>query len=322
MLFFLSLYASKKDFDLIMFLDTLKISRADSNIVNIFSDMELDEGEVSRIPFIITFSKTSFHGDFEKEILKRDGWSERDVSALLIIAESEQKQGKLNDALTLYQYILSGKTKTTQNQWFIARMGLVHTYRKMGDFEKAIEILDETETNTDNKTFLAFSKQVRALILMLQGDYTEAMKLFNFAIRSFKTFGLPLMLAICYNNRGTLYYRMDDFENAGEDWKKGRRCATEAKSEYCEAALIGNLADIYARQGKFDLALKYLKRGEKISEKIMDLEMLSTHYFNFSLVYLMMKDLDNALKFYKRSLEIAFPLPSPLKEERKKGRNS
>lgn len=319
MLFFLSLYASKKDFDLIMFLDALKITRADSNIVNIFSDMDLDEGEIARVPFIVTFSKTSFHGDFEKEILEKDGWEERDVNALLIIAESEQKQGKLNDALTLYQYILSGKNKITQNQWFIARMGLVHTYRKMGEFDSALKILSDTEDNTDNKTFLSYSKQVRALIWMIQGRYEDAMKLFNSSIRSFKTFGLPLMLSIAYNNRGTLYYRMDDFDNAQEDWKKARRYATEAKSEYCEAAIIGNLADVYARQGKFDIALKYLKKAEKITKGIGDLEMLSTTYFNYSLVYIMMKEFDKALNIFKLSNEIAYPLPSPIeKEERRK----
>jgi tetratricopeptide (TPR) repeat protein/biotin operon repressor len=315
MLFFLSLYSSRKDFDLIMFLDALKISKTESNIVNIFSDMDLDEGEISRIPFIVTFSKTSFHGHFEREILERDGWSEKDVNALLVIAESNQKQGRLNDALALYDFILSDRNRISQNQWFIARMGLVHTYRKKGEFETAIRLLDETDQNTDNKTYLAYSKQVKALILTIQGDFQEAKTLFKSSIRSFKTFGLPLMLSICYNNRGTLYYREGDFKNAGEDWKKARRYATEAKSEYCESAILANLADIQAMNGNFSLSLKYLDRAQSIIEGIGDYENLGAVEFNRSLIYAMMKNKKMAVKHFKSSLEIAYPLPSSLERE-------
>jgi tetratricopeptide (TPR) repeat protein len=316
--FFLSIYSANKDFDLFMFLDALKISKADSNIINIFSEMDLEEEEISRIPFIVTFSKTSFHGGFDQELLQKDGWGERDPNAILVIAEADQKQGRLNDAKAYYDYLLSQHFKLTQNQWFLARMGLVHTYRKMGETQTALKFLDETMEITDNKTYLAYGKQLKALMFSLLGKFEDSLKLYNSAIRSFHSYGLPLMLSITYNNRGTLYYRMEDYDNAIDDWKKARRYATEAKSEYCEAAILSNLADMSGRNDEFDLAMKYLKRGEKISKNTGDLEMLSMIYFNFSLVYIMMNDLEKAVNMYKISDEVGFPLPSPLEKQERR----
>ncbi len=314
MLFFLSLYSSMNDFDLIMFLDALKISKTDHNIVNIFSEMEIDEGEAAKVPFIITFSKSSFHGEFDRTKLE-DPSMGRDVNVLLIIAESHQKQGRLSEAVSLYDHILSSGNKITQNQWFIARMGLVQTKRKTGDFQTAFKLLEETMEMTANKTFLAYSRQLMALMYSIMGNFDDSMKLYNSSIRSFHSSGLPLMLSIAYNNRGTLHYRKGDYLNAEEDWKKARKYAKEAKSEYCEAATITNLAELRARDGNFDIAVKYLRRAYNINRTTGDFENMAGVEFNLSLIYAMKKDESSALAYYQRSMQTAYPLPSPPEKE-------
>jgi tetratricopeptide (TPR) repeat protein len=311
LIFFLSLYSSLNEFDLIMFLDTLKISKTDHNIVNIFSEMDLDEEEASRVPFIVTFSKSSFHGGFEKDLLKKDASMGMDVNALLIIAESHMKQGKLKDAHMLYEFILSPRNKITQNQWFIARMGLVQTKRKMGDFQNAFKLLEETMDMTANKTFLAYSRQLKALLFSIMGNFDDSMKLYNRAIRSFHSSGHPLMLSIAYNNRGTLYYRLGDFKNAEEDWNKARKYAKEARSEYCEAAIITNLAELRARDGNFNLAIKYLNRARNINRDTGDFENMAGVEFNLSLIYTMMNEKDKAIDLFGKAMKTAYPLPSP-----------
>jgi tetratricopeptide (TPR) repeat protein len=314
-LFFLSLYSSMNDFDLIMFLDALKISKTDHNIVRIFSDMELDEGEPAKVPFIVTFSKSTFHGRTEKDLAGDDPSMTEDINAMLIIAESNQKQGKLKDALNLYNHILSPRNRISQNQWFIARMGLVQTKRKMGEFQVAFKLLEETMEMTNNKTFLAYSRQLKALMYSIMGGYDESMKLYNSAIRSFHSSGLPLMLSIAYNNRGTLYYRKIDYPNAEEDWKKARKYAKEAKSEYCEAVILTNLAELRARDGNFNLAIRYLKRAFNIIREIGDYESMAGVEFNLSLVYIMKGDRKKALDSFNQSMKTAFPLPSPPEKE-------
>lgn len=310
-IFFLSLYTSTADFDLIMFLDAMKISKSDHNIVNIFSEMDLDEEDLGRVPFIVTFSKSSFHGQFEKGLLNEDPSIGMDVNALLIIAESHQKQGRLNEAMYLYEYILSPKNRITQNQWFIARMGLVQTKRKLGDFQNAFKLLEETMNMTGNKTFLAYSRQLKALLFSIMGSFDDSMKLYNSAIRSFHSSGLPLMLSIAYNNRGTLYYRKGDYSRAEEDWKKARKYAKDARSEYCEAAIITNLAELRARDGNFNLAIKYLNRARNINRDTGDFENMAGVEFNLSLIYTMMNDKDKAVDLFAKAMKTAYPLPSP-----------
>lgn len=313
-LFFLSVYLANREFDLFMFLEAIRVSRADSNIINLFSDMEVEEKRPSRIPFIVTFSKTSFHGGLNEDIMNKDGWTEKDPNNILVIAEVDQKQGRLNDAMTYYDLLLSPGYKLTQNQWFLAKMGKVHTYRKMGDTKKALKILEDTTEITENRMFNAYCKQVKALIFSMLGQFDDSLKLYNSSIRSFHSYGLPLMLSIAYNNRGTLYYRMEDYENALDDWKKARRFASEAKSEYCESAIVGNLADIFARKGDFKKALSYLNKAEKNAKNMGDLEMTSSIFYNYALVYVLMKDINRAVDAFKVSETVAFPLPSPLEK--------
>ncbi len=311
-LFFLSVYSANTKFDLMTFLDVLKISISDSNIVNIFSEMDIEKEKPSHVPFIISFSKTSFHGGFNQKLLHKDAWSEKDPNIILVIAEAERRQGKLKDAKAYYEFLLSPNIKLTQNQWFLTRMGMVQTLSKMGETQKSLKLLDDTMAATNNKTFLAYCKQMKAIVFSILGKFDDSLKLYMSAIRSFHSYGLPLMLAIAYNNRGTLYYRMGDYENAEEDWKKARRFAKEARSEYCEAMIIMNLADISGLKGQFDLAFNYLNKSMKILEKFRDLGGVAMTYYNISLVFLIMKDLDKALENYRISMTIAEPLPSLL----------
>jgi len=318
-IFFLNVFSSNKDFDLFLFLDVLGISRADSNIVNIFSGPGEGTSLQQGLPFIVTFSKTSFHGGLKGTTSKLEGWSEKDPAALLIISESCQKQGRLKEAKAYYEFLLSPSTKLTQNHWFIARIGLVQTLRKSGDMEKALELLEETMGMTDNKTFIAYAKQIKAMLYSMEGKFNESMVLYNSSIRSFHFQGFPLMLSIAYNNRGTLFYRMGLLDHALDDWNKALRYAKEAGSEYCEAGILSNLADMYGRRKEFDRALNYLDRGEKITIEAGDMEMCSSIHFNFALVYIMMGDMELALEHYRKSLEVAHPLPPPIeREERKK----
>lgn len=324
-LFFLSIYSYDKEFDLMNFLTLLKISLSDSNLVNIFSDMDMDmdSGDRTNIPFIVSFSKTSFHGGYSKKVINEEDSVKLDPRILLMIAETDMRQGKLKDAKTLYEFILSGKFKLTQNQWFLARIGITQILGFMGDIEKANEYLDETMKKTNDKVFLAYCKQVKAKYLALKGDLEGSLELHNSALRSFHSFGLPLMLSIVYNNRGTTYYRLalketkdrQDYSKCEEDWKRARKYAREARSDYCEAAILGNLADISARNGNFELALNYLKKGMRIFDKIGDFEGKAMTHYNYSLTYLLKDDIGPAVENFVRSQHIADPLPSPQSKE-------
>lgn len=323
-LFFLSVYSYNKEFDLMTFLDILKISISDSNLVNIFSEMDLDEDDTSaNVPFIVSFSRTSFHGGYSKKLLDENIPTEQDPHSMLVIAETDLRQGRLSDAKGLYEFLLSDRFKLTQNQWFLARNGVFNVLCYKGDTEEAMEFMDRTMELTDNKVFIAYCKQNKAKVYSIIGDLDTSLSLYNSAIKSFHSYGLPMMLAIVYNNRGTLYYRLavrkidveKNLQNAEEDWKKARRYAGEARSDYCEATILVNLADLSGMKGDYETAFNYLKKSKKIYEKFGDLEGVALNHFNQALVYMYKKDLDNAIKNFNISMTIANPLPSPMSKE-------
>lgn len=309
-IFFLAVYNKYKSFDLPMFLETLRISKQDVNIINLFPGSEGSYSDTGRTPLIESIFKTCFYGDIDKDLLDTDVWGERDIDAFLIAAEARIKQGKLNDAETIYSYILSPKLDITQNQWFIARIGMVNIIRRQSKFDEALQHLDEIHEMVDDSVYHAFIKETKGLIYAITYQNEKAMEMFRSSIASFTTHGLPLMLSIAYNNRGTCYYRKDDLENAEKDWIKARRFAKKAQSAYCEAAILCNLSDTTSMKGKIDLAEKYLKKAFKIYKENNDYEGMASVYYNFALLYLENKQLDDAVSNFTKSLTVAEPLPS------------
>ncbi|MGA1821793.1 MAG: tetratricopeptide repeat protein [Thermoplasmatota archaeon] len=314
-IFFLAVYNKYKSFDLPMFLETLRISKQDVNIINLFPGSEGSYSDTGRIPLIESIFKTCFYGDIDCEILDTDVWGEKDIDAFLVVAEARLKQGKLKDAEMIYDYILSPKLEITQNQWFIARLGMVNILRRQGKFDEALEQLDEIHDMVDDSVYQAFIKENKALIYTITYQNQKSMDMFKRSIASFTTHGLPLMLSIAYNNRGTCYFRMEDYQNAEKDWIKARKFAKKAQSAYCEAAILCNLSDTTAMKGKIDLAVKYLNKAFKIFKEIPDYEGMASVYYNFSLLYLESGQLENALENFRNSITVAEPLPSDFEKK-------
>ena len=310
-IFFLSVYDKNKRFDLPMFLETLRLSKQEINLIHILADRGMDSGGTGRTTFIEAFFNTSLYGDLEKDILERDIWKEKDIDALLILAEAKQRSGQFQESLSLHEYILSPRFKITQNQWFKARIDQAQTHRKMGDTDESLRILDEVLDQVDDKIYLAYAKEVKAKVYSHMGEYERAIELFRSSIGAFKTFGLPLMLSIAINNRGVLYFSMNEFDLAEKEWIKARRLAKEARSDFAEAIVLPNLADLAARSGNFDLSKNYLSRAYGIFEGLGDVEGLAAVEFNLSLMYLEMRNDEEAVSHFKLSESIAYPLPSP-----------
>lgn len=161
---FLSLYHSIRTFDLKSYLQMMKDLRADSNMVRVLSDLQ--EGpEHTSLPVAGAFFRACFFGDISPDDLMRaDNYCDN-VFNLLLVAEANQKQGRLKQALTIYEHLLSGKMKLTENQWVIAKTGLGLTLFKDGKTEQAVEIIRSVIDKTGNKIMKAYGKQVMARIL-------------------------------------------------------------------------------------------------------------------------------------------------------------
>jgi tetratricopeptide (TPR) repeat protein len=318
-IFFLTLYTMVKSFDLPMYLETIKTAKQDSTMVNALSVITESKDEVN-FPLIETFFRSCFYGDIDIEELEHGSCYGENLNTLLIVAEASYKKGKYNDALAIYDHILASSEKINQGQWFIARIGKALVLSKKGDIEKSLELLDKTYDLINNPIYQAYTWQMKARILSTTDNKIESKELFDKCIRSFHSSGVPLLLAIAYNNRGILHYRNGNIQYAEEDWNKSRKYVTESKSTYSEACLLPNLASIMIHKGDLIKAEKYLKRSKEIFSDLGDYEGVAIADLNYSFLFLEKEDFKKALEFFRDSENLAFPSPS--QEERKERRDA
>ncbi len=317
--FFLSLYHKVRYFDLPMYLNTLRMAKMDVNMVDIFSDLEIDKKDTTRLSFVESFYNTGLWGKIDKELPMEDVWKENDTNTLLVLAEAYLRQAKIDEARVIHRYITDMRGDITQNQWFKIQIDEANALRKEGKMEEAMEFLDKVSEETDNKKHNALIKSIKGLVFALTGDREKALELYRSAIASFNTFGLPILLSIVHNYRGYTHFINDYHEDAEKDWIKARRYAKDAGSRYGEAMILPNLADIAVRAGKFDLAEKYLKRAHAIFEETGDHEGFSIVEYNYAIFHIFKKDIDSAIECFDRSNEIAYPLPSPQEKKELRG---
>lgn len=318
-IFFLSLFTRLKRFDLPFFFETLKTAKQESNMVKVLSDIEQTGEDQEEVPVVEMFFKTKLYGNNDLEEFEKESFAGTNVNSLLIVAEASIRQARYNQARTIYEYILSPRLKTNQNQWFMARTGLALVTNKTGDMESALAQLDDLMTKVDNKIQKAYCKQIMARIISTTEDHEKALSLFHSVIRSFNALGIPLLLCMAYNNIGVLYFRMEEHEEAERSWKKARRCARDIHSKFFEAIVNTNLADTAMLKGDIDKCKRYLDDAIARFQEISDYEGRAYVDLNYAFYYLEMKDLESAKEHFERALKIAYPFPSP--RERKEMKN-
>lgn len=314
-IFFLALFTRVKRFDLPFFLETIKTAKEESNMVHVLKEFEQKGEGVEEIPVLDMFFKTKLYIEGYHQIMEQDRDLSSNVNALLIVGEANTRQARYNDARAIYEYILSPRIQTNQNQWFMARAGLALLTSKMGDIEDAVVQLEDLMSKVDNKIQKAYCKQLIARILSTTQEHEKAMSLFHSAIRSFNAMGIPLLLCMSFNNLGILYFRMNDHKEAERSWKKASQYAKEINNLFLQAIINTNLADISILKGELPKGKKYLDRAMEKFQEASDYEGIAYVNLNYSFYYLEMKEFYPAKEHFFRALEIAPPFPSP--QERK-----
>jgi len=310
--FFLALYNQNKYFDLPMFLNTLRLSKEETNILNIFCDLDPNPCGTRSESFAESFFNASLYGNIDKELLDADLWRKEDIDALMILAQAKTRMGRFEDAKMIHEHLLSSRTDLTQNQWFTIKMDQAMMFIKAGDMERARGLLETVLPSIENKVYIAFARMVKAFVMFYLGDKERSNELFRSSIGSFSTFGLPLFLSLAHNYRGVCAFMDDDFTAAERNWTKARKYAREAKSEFAEAKILPNLAHIAMKKEKFELARTLLKRSYDIFRSYHDYEGMAVVEFNMALLKIDTGDLEGALDHFRRCREVAFPLPSQM----------
>jgi tetratricopeptide (TPR) repeat protein len=256
--------------------------------------------------------RSCFFGDLDTVIRRLDGSQTHNIEGILIYAEAAHRQGRFDEARMIYDMIINQRERFTLNHWIVANIGLSQILRKEGRYDEAIVLLDSVAQQLDDRVLTSFVKERKALVYVVCHRMKEALDTYRSCIGTFRSRGLNHFLHASYNNRGTLFFRLERYDEAESDWIKGRRCAIKAKSKYGEAAALVNLSDILSMRDETDLAFKYLDRAAKVYSKLNDYEGMSGVEFNLALVHLALRNVERSAHHFERSMTIAKPFPSPM----------
>ncbi|MGA1872492.1 MAG: hypothetical protein ACMUHY_02375 [Thermoplasmatota archaeon] len=308
------LYFEKRSFDLVDTIKTFEMLEKETSIYNLFDKVDIFQNSRGMPDFVHSFMEATMIGIEEDERdLGRTGNSLK-TEVLLLEADMKAVRGRFEEALSLYDSILR-KPNLPQDLWFIANIGRIKTFGRMGKRDKWQKVLEDTRKATTNKIAHGFLNQIEADLLGILGEYDEANLLFEKAIGTFRFYNNPVFLSIAFNNYGILMFNREIYEEAERLWKKAKKYASQSGSMYIEANIITNLASIMRVKGDLKKAKKYLKNVEKTYESLNNLESLSVVEYNMALILLAEGEIEKAMALFNRSCFVTFPLLSEAHRE-------
>ena len=185
---------------------------------------------------------------------------EKDINQTLKKAITAHKEGKLQEAVKLYQEILKHESKVQFNS--NDDLPFITTYLNLSAALKALDKLDEAEQSCKKaielKPDYAEAHYNLGVILTSLGKLKEAAESYNKAIN----FKAGYVDAYC--NLGIVYNHLDRLEEAETNYK----IAIKLNSNYVNA--LYNLGTLYERLKKYDEAIKKYTRVLEINKKHTD----------------------------------------------------
>jgi tetratricopeptide (TPR) repeat protein len=138
------------------------------------------------------------------------------------------------------------------------------------------------------------------------------------SLRAFQLF-LPYnhpMLSSTYNNIGSMFYQDDHHEHAIKFHEMALQSQFKSSSPDMDALATysSNIGAVYIDQKKYSEAVKHLKRAEIIREKMSttdNLKSLISLFEKISSCLWRTNEPEEALKYYKKTLELQLKLPNP-----------
>lgn len=220
-------------------------------------------------------------------------------------------QGKLDESFKYYSKAIvialaGNKIKDEDFAMFYQNMGIA--YANKGGYEKAVEFfLKSLEINKkvlsalDPK--LAQNYQNLGMLYIVTGRYEEALAYFNQSEEIYlNKFGNNYQnLASIYHNKGSIYTYQADYEKALNYFNKALSIYNENLSTGHPniLAVLVNIGYVYEMQSNYSEALKYYFQTippDKNNPSIIK------SYRNLANIYLLLKEIPEAEKYYKLAL--------------------
>lgn len=173
-----------------------------------------------------------------------------------------------NQSLELHQ-----KKGFTDNL-FLTYIGIIDSYREMGDLPKSLEFITKAE-----RLFHTVPQHKAGEIILrkgftysLMGKNNEAIDSYQNALKIFEKAQKQAFIANTYILLGRLQFETKDYANAEKNLLKGKEVAENNRIAGMQQNAIGLLYDLYEQKQDYKNAFTYLKRFKALEDSSFTIE--------------------------------------------------
>lgn len=171
----------------------------------------------------------------------------------------------LEKALRLYNNLddplgLSNTLNNLGNTYWVAG----DLKRAITHYERALKIQEELNSDRD----VSASLNNIGVIHTMRGDYDQAITCYNKSLQIYQKLGNKAPIAQLWNNLGAVHFLRGDAVQASESFAHSLKLNREVGARAEELLNIENLAEATILAGRLPEALKYLKEGTELADKL------------------------------------------------------
>ena len=170
--------------------------------------------------------------------------------------------------------------------------------------------------NSENDFLIGSGFHMQAILYQQLKNDTLSIQNLKKASTYFKKGGFTALLLNIYNNLGVVYYNLENYELAKENYLLAMEIARSQTNKLGQAIIYNNLAWINIKTQKFTKETSlYLDSATTLNKEMKVAQLNAWIYQGRSEIYLQKGDLDKAEKFAQEALEFAISVNS--KEKRR-----
>ncbi len=204
-------------------------------------------------------------------------------------------------------------TKTDNSKhrgFFYLRLGNLYNdktehVQAMYYHKKALEVSEELNFDVGK----AKCYQNIGVTHVKMGEFSKALNYYLKALKIYEEYNEENLVVVLVGNIGSLYScRLEDDENGSLFYNRALDLSKKTGNEYFRSHILGAVSEMYMRQKKYAKAKESLKESIEISERVDLPEILSTGLTNLSNISIEENNLDDALRYSNRALQLCIAL--------------
>jgi tetratricopeptide (TPR) repeat protein/serine phosphatase RsbU (regulator of sigma subunit) len=211
------------------------------------------------------------------------------VLALNLKAASSSLMGDQNASVKFFEEALKNvNNKVTLKTQGMVTNNLSNAYRKMGEYDKAMELAGKAlniRKRMKDDAGIAHSLNSIAQLHMEKGDYKKALRSAFECLKIRERIGEPGPLASIYITIGNCYQDQKELRKAIECFEKSYTYYEKTDNKHGMAGTLSNIGAIYNLLNEFDKFLDYTQKSMKMREALGDNEGVAESSNNIGVYY-------------------------------------